>query len=144
MDAITYLRNNEDTIAHRLSLTVKHYADWTQDRVFEESKKCFSGLAEHFKKESMVWNTVRGLQNDLDEVVQQAENQAEEIESEVGRLVMIHVDEPGFEQGLEEIASKFEEHRAFCDKELFPKVKKEISQKNMQRVNAQLEQVILD
>lgn len=143
MDVFKFLLANEEILAQRLSSTAANYSEWTQDRVFEETKRVLEGLKANFDKEKALLNTVHGTAG-VESVVAEAEQQRKDMQADAENLVMLHVDEPGFEQGLETLSSKFEKHRDFCEKTLFPKLKELVSEADLNRVSDQLDAVVLD
>jgi hypothetical protein len=143
MDVFEFLLTNEAHLAHRLSNTASHYSDWTVDRVFEETKRVLDGLRCNFKKEAALINTIHNIEG-MEEVIEEAERHRRDINSAADNLCMIHIDEPGFEQGLESLASRFERHREFCENTLFPMLQEHASPEELQRVADQLDAVVLD
>lgn len=143
MDVFKFLLANEEILAQRLSSTAANYSEWTQDRVFEETKRVLEGLKANFDKEKALLNTVHGTAG-VESVVAEAEQHRKDMQADAENLVMLHVDEPGFEQGLETLSAKFEKHKEFCEKTLFPKLKELVSEADLSRVSDQLDAVVLD
>lgn len=143
MNVFDFLLTNEAHLAHRLTNTAKHYSDWTLDRVFEETKRVLDGLKCNFKKENALISTIRHVE-DMEDVIEEAEQHRKDIRSAADNLCMIHVDEPGFEQGLEDLASKFEQHRMFCENILFPLLEEHADPDELQRIADQLDALVLD
>ncbi len=142
MDVFEFLLTNEAHLAHRLSETAAHYSEWTQDRVFEETKRILDGLESNFNKENALISTINA--EGIDDLVQEAQKHRDELRADAENLCMIHVDEPGFEQGLETLAYKFERHKEFCENTLFPRLKESASPEELESVANQLDAVVLD
>ncbi len=142
MDVFEFLLTNEAHLAHRLSETAAHYSEWTQDRVFEETKRILDGLKSNFTKENALISTIDA--DGLEDIVKEAEKHRTDISADAENLCMIHVDEPGFEQGLETLAYKFERHKEFCENTLFPRLKEHASQSQLDSIANQLDAVVLD
>ncbi|MCC6978125.1 MAG: hypothetical protein IT343_07375 [Candidatus Melainabacteria bacterium] len=143
MDVFEFLLTNEAHLAHRLNKTAAHYADWTQDRVFEETKRVLDGLNGNFKKENAVISTITDIDG-MEDIIAEAERHRNEMKADAENLCMIHVDEPGFEQGLQILADKFERHREFCAKTLFPRLREHAEPEELESIADQLDAVILD
>ncbi len=142
MDVFEFLLTNEAHLAYRLSETAAHYSEWTQDRVFEEVKRILDGLKSNFTKENALISTINA--DGLEDLVKEAEKHREDIKADAENLCMIHVDEPGFEQGLETLAYKFERHKEFCENTLFPRLKEHATDKELESIANQLDAVVLD
>lgn len=144
MDVFEFLLTNEAHLAHRLSETAAHYSTWTQDRVFEETKRILDGLRANFNKENALINTIGAKADGIDDLIKEAEKHRNELKADAENLCMIHVDEPGFEQGLETLAYKFERHKEFCKNTLFPRLKESATPEELDSVANQLDAVVLD
>ncbi len=142
MDVFEFLLTNEAHLAHRLSETAANYSSWTQDRVFEETKTILDGLKSNFTKENALISTIQV--EGMEDILKEAEKHRDEIKEDASNLCMIHVDEPGFEQGLETLAYKFERHKEFCEKTLFPRLKEAATPKQLESAANQLDAVVLD
>ena len=142
MEIFKYLVEDNASIAQRLTETAKNYSVWTQEQVFEEAKKAFSSIKEHFSSESILENNLKNgtaVQSILTEV----SKLKKEITAEVEQIVEIHVDEPGFEQSLETIAAKFTQYSQFCKEKFYPAIQKVLSVDELKYINKQMEQKVL-
>ncbi|HEY9713901.1 MAG TPA: hypothetical protein V6C72_10550 [Chroococcales cyanobacterium] len=137
-----YLNNDMSNIVQRLDATASHYADWPRDRIFEQTKKELAALKIHFSKEALLEQNLKNP-NGTQGLIDKARKQREVIAKEVEDLVMIHVDEPGFEQGLESITEKLGEHMNFCAATFFPSLKEHLTNDDMQHIGEQLDQMVL-
>lgn len=142
MNVFHYLTEDHNAIAKRLSDTIKNYSNWTRDRIFEESKNILQAIKDHFKKEHLLVNNLKD-ESGMHQVLTTLNRQEKELNSQIDNLVMIHVDEPGFEQGLESIAGRFDEHSRFCVKTFFSRVREKLTAKDLHRVETQLERKVL-
>ena len=142
MDVFNYMQSDSDMINDRFIELADNYSEWAQDRVFEETKNALAGVKSHLQKEQLFINNLKD-RSGIDRILEEAQKQREAIISEIEQLVMIHVDEPGFEQGLESIGDKFETHRKFCVDTLYPRLKDRLSPADLQHVSDQLEQKVL-
>lgn len=142
MDVFDILNTEAARITERINDTATNYSEWAFDRVFESTKNSLESIKQHLYKESLLINNLKdeaGMQDLLTEFNQQKNT----IVSEIETLVMIHVDEPGFEQGLERIAKQFGEHQIFCEETFYPQMETKMSGEDLRHFNEQLEQAIL-
>ncbi|MBX9772151.1 MAG: hypothetical protein K2X29_12315 [Candidatus Obscuribacterales bacterium] len=142
MNVFHYLTEDHSAIAKRLEETTENYSKWTRDRIFEESKNILQAIKDHFKKEHLLVNNLKD-ESGMHQVLSTLNKQEKELNSQIDNLIMIHVDEPGFEQGLESIAGRFDEHSRFCGKTFFRRVREKLSPKDLRQVQTQLELKVL-
>ncbi len=142
MDIFKYLKDDGEAIAHRLNETVAEFAQWPQDRLFEESKKAFASLEAHFEKEKMIVNNI----NDSDLIVPLSEKagaQIKDMKEAIDSIIMIHIDEPGYLNALKNLAVKMNEHLRFCLEEYYPALAAGLSANDKENVNSQFENMVL-
>lgn len=142
MDVFKYLIDDGDAIAHRLNETVAEFAQWPQDRLFEETKKAFASLEGHCDKERMIVNNINNSENVVP-LSETAEAQIKAMKADIDSIIMIHIDEPGFLNALKALATKLNEHVAFCKDEYYPALRQGLSAADKEHVNAQFEQMVL-
>src|SRR4030095_8795370 len=142
MDVFNYIQSDSDMINDRFIELAENYSEWAQDRVFEETKNGLAGVKSHFQKEQLLINNLKD-RSGSEKIFAEAQKQQEAIVSEIEQLVMIHVDEPGFEQGLEAIRDKFTTQREFVIDTLYPRLKNRLSPADLRHVSDQLEQKVL-
>ena len=142
MDIFSNLESENANIAQRLSETAKNYSQWARDRIFEEVKKDFALIKEHFAKDSTLENNLKNS-NPVKTLLSEASRQRKEITAEIEQIVEIHVDEPGFEQALESIAEKFSQYGKYCKEQFYPAMKKILSADELKHIQEQLEQKIV-
>jgi hypothetical protein len=141
MNVFEFLTEEAHSVVRRFNDVVEHYpatADWTWDRAFEETKKDITMLTEHLKKESVVESNVSQSQ-DMTAQMDKAALQRKEINSSIDNVLMIHVDEAGFKEGLQKIAEKLDEHTMFCTKSYYPLLEQHLSANELQNIQDQLE-----
>jgi hypothetical protein len=141
MDVFNYLDEDNKKIAETLRQIVQNYSGWAFERVFEEAKKVFESIKNHFAKDTLLENNMKNpkqLENLLSEVAQKRKD----ITADIEQIVEIHVDEPGFEQSLETIANKYDQYHQYCKDKLYPKMKESLSPDEKKHIEEQLEQKI--
>jgi transcriptional regulator with XRE-family HTH domain len=142
IDVFEYLKQDGAHIAERLNTTVNQYSEWPRDRFFEETKRTLEAVRGYFSKESLLSNNLKDTQG-TEAIVEEAEKQRGNIQADIENLVMVHVDEPGFDQMLGSIADKMNQHCDFCEEEFFPAMKEHLSADDIKHVKEQLDQEIL-
>jgi excinuclease UvrABC nuclease subunit len=142
MDIFAYLEDDGAKIGQRLSETAKNYSEWSRDRIFEEAKKAFASVKEHFAREVILESNIKNGQP-IQALLTEASKQKKEITAEIESIVEIHVDEPGFEQALEDIAAKYAQYAQYCKDKYYPAIKKILSADDLKHINEQMEQKIL-
>ncbi len=141
MNIFDFLTEEAHSVVKRLNNVVEHYpatADWTWDRAYEETKKDIVMLTEHLKKEKTVESNVSDPDNVVDQM-NAAALQRKEIKSSIDNVLMIHVDEAGFKEGLKKIADTLNEHTDFCARSYYPLLQQHITPDQMQNIQDQLE-----
>lgn len=141
MNIFKYLKDDGLSIANRLEEACQNYSEWTMGHVFEETKRDLDGITSHFHKVSLLLNNLKKARA-IDGILAEEKDRQDVIKADLGNLVMIHVDEPGFEQALETILAKFENYLQFCNKVLFPALEERLSKRDFQRVEEQLDQAV--
>jgi hypothetical protein len=129
------------SVGRRFNAVVEHYpatSDWTWDHAFEETKKDIAMLTDHLKKEEIVESNVPDPESVSTEM-ETAAAQRKEIGSSVDNVLMIHVDEAGFKEGLVKIAKTLNEHAAFCRNSYYPLLREHLGEKRLQKIGDQLE-----
>lgn len=142
MNVFELLSDDSAHTSARLREAASCYSEWTFDRVFESTKKSLESIKQHLDKEQLLLNNLKKTAG-LEEVVSKFSEQKKDILSEMESLVMLHVDEPGFEQELEEIAAKFDAHRDYCRDTFYPAMEKSLSSSDFAHVQEQFGQIIL-
>lgn len=143
MNVFEYLKNDEEHILSSLEQLTEHYPDWSMDRVFEGIKQAIDSLQKHIhKKESMVLANVHAREK-IEDLIAKFEDKKTAIDEIVENLVMIHVDEPGFEQQMTRLTKYFKEFSRFSQEELYPAILKVATKDELRRMNEQLETMVL-
>jgi hypothetical protein len=141
MNIFDFLSGEGRSIVRRLNAVVEHYpacSDWTWDHTFDETKKDIFMLAEYLREEKLVESMVRGPHN-LKAHMYNAAEQRREINACLDHVLMIHIDEEGFREGLKKLAEKLDEHTNFCINSYYPLLEQNLSNDAMQNLEDQLE-----
>ena len=82
--------------------------------------------------------------SEMDDMISMFRDKKSEINELISdKLVMIHVDEPAFEELLEQLAKKVENLFRFCDEELYPTVKSSATDHELQSIKRSVEDMVL-
>jgi len=143
MDVFDYLSIDESRLSEKLKAVATNYSLWSRDQVFEQAKRTLVGVRGFFEKEKLLMSTSKGGDG-IEDVIRQVQRQRADILSDADDLVMIHIDEPAFEDGLVSMSGKFQRYVQFCEKTFYPTIQKRLSDTDRAKLNAQLEIQILD
>ncbi len=141
MNIFDFLTEEAHSVVQRFNEVVEHYpatADWTWDRAFEETKKDIDMLTAHLKKETVVESNIPDP-NDVSEQMHTAAAQRKDINSSIDNVLMIHVDEAGFREGLKKIAEKLDAHTDYCSKSYYPLLMQHLPAEKLKTIQDQLE-----
>jgi hypothetical protein len=142
MDIFEYLEAEHSEIELKLKEIINNYPNWSRERVFDAVKVVCDDIRGHLKKQKFLL-----LDNIVDDVTKikslldECNKDREKIEQEIGQLVMVHVDEPGYDEYLKNLFIVIEQHVTFTQR-LYKTIKQVVSSKNLDRVNAQLQEMI--
>lgn len=136
------LEREEQAIIDQIDLLINNYATWGMDEVFANVKAAIDLIRKHIhQKENLVLARVQS-KSGIEGIVKRFYDLRTEIDETIDNLVMIHVDEPGFEQLLEKLATQFKEVVRLSQDELFPAVEQMASQEEIREINTQLTRML--
>lgn len=143
MNIFTYLETDEDHLKETMWDVTNNYPEWTQDRVFESVKNIIDSIHLHIKKNNeLLLSNVRDREG-LTDVLSKWNEQTENINETINSLIMIHVDEPGFEQLLIRLSKMVDNLIALCRDELYPAVRSVATDAEIKRMNKHLDSLVL-
>ncbi len=143
MNIFRYLKSDENHLQESLWDVTVNFTEWTQDHVFESVKQNIASINAHIeKKNSLLVSAFRG--NDgMNDIEAKWDDYTNQIHEMINTLVMIHVDEPGFEQLLIRLAQKVDNMIRFCRDEMYPAVREGVSEDDLAGINKRLDQMVL-
>lgn len=142
MNPFDLLEREEQAIIDQIDLLIANYATWSMDEVFANVKAAIDLIRNHIhRKENLVLGRVQSKEG-LEDIVKRFYQLRTEIDETIDNLVMIHVDEPGFEQLLEKLAAQFKNVVRLSQEELFPAIEKAASQDEIREINTQLTRLL--
>lgn len=140
MNIFEYFRDDDKRIKKMAAEIAEHYADWPQDRVFESVKRLIESVEKHIERtESLLLSHFNEHDPAMDEVTNKWKQKRTEIEELIDGLVMVHVDEPGFEDTLIRLSKLIENLARFDKEELYPSVFENSSDSELTRINKRFE-----
>jgi len=136
MNIFEYFRDDDKRVRAMAAEIVEHYADWPQDRVFESVKRLIEGVDKHMSRvETLLLTRFNENDPDMASVMARFNTKKAEIKEVIDSLVMVHVDEPGFEDTLMRLSKLIENLARFDKEELYPKVQECASEKDLSSMN---------
>lgn len=143
MNIFDYLKTDEKHLSQSLWTLAKNYPEWTQDHVFQSMKNAIDSIHAHInKKNDLLLNNVHD-KGEMGEVMDKWLYQTNAINEHINSLVMVHVDEPGFEELLIRLAKMVDNLISFSDDELIPAVKAAATRAEIKQMNSHLDSLVL-
>ncbi|MBX9573288.1 MAG: hypothetical protein K2X77_30595 [Candidatus Obscuribacterales bacterium] len=141
MNIFEYLLTDERHIQEKLHTVADNYADWPQPKVFDGVRHAIDSVTAHVTKVNNI--LLRDLPNEaMGGLTAKWKELAQSIEDSIENLTQIHVDEPGFEQLFIHLSRAFDSLAGFEQEELFPALKKNAKEDDIDRWNANLESMV--
>ncbi|MDX2107488.1 MAG: hypothetical protein SFY67_13890 [Candidatus Melainabacteria bacterium] len=136
MNIFEYFRDDDKRVKAMAAEIVEHYADWPQDRVFESVKRLIEAVEKHMHRiETLLLTRFNEHDPEMESVMARWSTKKLEIKDVIDGLVMVHVDEPGFEDTLMRLSKLIENLARFDKEELYPKVQEFATEKDLQAMN---------
>ncbi len=136
MNIFEYFRDDDKRVKAMAHEIVEHYADWPQDRVFESVKKLIEVVEKHMHRvETLLLTRFNENDPEMESVMARWSTKKLEIKDCIDGLVMVHVDEPGFEDTLMRLSKLIENLARFDKEELYPKVQECATEKDLSAMN---------
>lgn len=143
MNIFNYLKTDEDHLKELMWDVTNNYPEWTQDRVFESVKNVIDSVHAHIKKKNeLLLSNVRGHET-ISDVLAKWDEQTTNIDETINSLIMIHVDEPGFESLLIKLSKMVDNLISFSRDELYPAVRSVASEDELKRMDKHLDSLVL-
>lgn len=143
MNIFRYLKSDENHLQESLWDVTVNFTEWTQDHAFESVKQSIASINAHIeKKNSLLVSTFRG-DDRMGDIVEKWDDYTKQLHELIDNLVMIHVDEPGFEQLLIRLSQNVDNMIRFCRGEMYPAVRELVSEDDLANINRRLDQMVL-
>ncbi len=129
-------------IEEKLIELTDNYDSWSREKVFDSVKVVCDAIMGHLKKqENILLNNLTNTE-DLAALMQSAQVDRAKVEEEIGQLVMVHVDEPAYEEYLSNLLKVIEEHIAFS-KSFYAKLRDNANPSELKKINQSLKDMVL-
>jgi len=142
MDIFEYLAEEHNDIDEKLIELTDNYETWSREKVFDHVKVVCDAIMGHLKKQENILLSNLTKTADLVPLMQDAQVDRAKVEEEIGQLVMVHVDEPGYQEYLSNLLKVIEEHISFS-KSFYAKLKENANPAELKKINESLKDMVL-
>lgn len=142
MDIFEYLSAEQKDIEEKLIELTDNYDTWSREQVFDRVKVVCDAIMGHLKKQSNLLLDNLTKTEDLVPLMQEAQTDRAKVEEEIGQLVMVHVDEPAYEEYLSNLLRVIEEHIQFS-KSFYARLKDNANPNEIKSINQSVKDMIL-
>lgn len=142
MDIFSYFEEETLDIEKKLEDVTANYDSYSTEQVFDKVKVVCDSIMAHLKKQTdlLLANIDKTAQ--IEPLLLECQRDRAKVEEEMGQLVMVHVNEPGYDAYLAKLLKVIEEHVAFSRK-FYAKLKEAVPPGQLEKVNEQLTQMVL-
>lgn len=142
MNIFEYFDEEERDIEAKLEALTANYEIWTREQVFDKVKEVCDAITGHLKKQStLLVSNIKG-HDSLSDLYEAAQRDHRKVEDEIGQLVEVHVDEPGYDEYLKNLLNVLHEHIAFS-KKLYADIKAKVEPASLDALNEKFNNMIL-
>jgi flavorubredoxin len=142
MDIFEYLVAEHKDIEEKLIELTDNYTVWSREKVFDRVKVVCDAIMGHLKKQQTILLHNLTKTEDLIPLMQECQVDRAKVEEEIGQLVMVHVDEPGYEEYLSNLLRVIEEHITFS-KKFYANLKAKANPAEIKQIDSQLKDMVL-
>jgi len=142
MDIFEYLAEEHNDIDEKLIELTDNYETWSREKIFDRVKVVCDAIMGHLKKQENILLNNLSKTPDLVALMQEAQVDRAKVEEEIGQLVMVHVDEPGYQEYLSNLLRVIEDHIAFS-KTFYAKLKENANPAELKKINESLKDMVL-
>ena len=142
MEIFAFLEEEALDIEKKLKELRKNYSQWSREHVFDRVKLICDAIGGHLKKEKdLLTGNVDLHSAQVKELMSEREKDSAKLTEEVGQLVMVHVDEPEYEECLNKLLQAVEQHVSFS-RHFYARLKGQMTQGQLDSTNQQLTDVV--
>jgi hypothetical protein len=142
MDIFAFLEEEVLDIEKKLKELIENYSEWSREHVFDRVKLICDAIGAHTKKEkALLVENVDTTSSEMQSLMTEYNKDRAKLTEEVGQLVMVHVDEPEYQECLGKLRKVVEEHVTFSRK-FYADLKKNMTQSQVELSNQQLSDVV--
>jgi len=136
------LAEEHNDIDEKLIELTDNYETWSREKIFDRVKVVCDAIMGHLKKQENILLNNLSKTPDLVALMQEAQVDRAKVEEEIGQLVMVHVDEPGYQEYLSNLLRVIEDHIAFS-KTFYAKLKENANPAELKKINESLKDMVL-
>jgi flavorubredoxin len=142
MDIFEYLVEEHKDIEEKLIELTDNYTVWSREQVFDRVKVVCDAIMGHLKKQENILLNNLTKTEDLMPLMKECQADRAKVEEEIGQLVMVHVDEPGYEEYLSNLLKVIEEHITFS-KRFYADLRANANPAEIKNIDAKLKDMVL-
>lgn len=135
MELFSYLREEEQMAKSSLEDLIKGFGVRNREEVFDEVKAVLDRLRGYIKKQSvLLLDRIVDLDGVETALLKGTTSKRDQLLAEVGNLVMVHVDEPGYLSYLTALLERTEDYFNNSDK-LYAELQKSLPKEGLDKLN---------
>ncbi|HEY9677980.1 MAG TPA: hypothetical protein V6C76_08215 [Drouetiella sp.] len=142
MDIFEYLVAEQSDIEQKLIELTDNYETWSREKIFDRVKVVCDAIMGHLKKQENILLNNLSKTPDIQKMMEEAQVDRAKIEEEIGQLVMVHVDEPAYDEYLSNLLKVIEQHMAFS-KDFYSRLKANANPSEIKKINQSLNDMVL-
>jgi len=142
MDIFEYFDFETNDIEMKLMELNNNYSTWSRGRTFDRVKLICDSIVGHLKKQQHLLLDNLTPSPELNAFMQECQKDRTKVDDEIGQLVMVHVDEPAYNEYLLHLLKVIEEHIRYS-REFYQKVRSLASKQDITNVNCKLMDMVL-
>jgi hypothetical protein len=140
-DIFSYLKEEEDLAESGLKELVDGFREKTREEVFDEVKLDCDRLRGYLKKQSALLLDHLKDQGGITAQLKDTVKERDELFADMDNLVMVHVDEPGYQEYLANLLQRSKNY-FYASETLYGKLKEVLPKQNLYEINENLRVVI--
>ena len=142
MDIFSYFDEEILDIEKKLTDVTANYKSYTTEQVFDKVKVVCDSIMAHLKKQDSLLLSNIDKTPEIEGLMVGCQKDRAKIEEEIGQLVMVHVNEPEYDDYLANLLKVIEEHMTFS-RTFYKNLKQHVSESQLAKINEQLTQMLL-
>ncbi len=142
MDIFNYFDEECADIEKKLKAVTENYHTWSREKVFDQVKLICDSIMGHLKKQENLLLANIDKTTALQESLDACQRDRARVEEEIGQLVMVHVDEPAYDEYLANLLKAIEQHIEFS-RGFYKRLREIVPSNQLETVNTQLADMVL-
>ena len=137
MNIFAFFQEEQQDIDEKLRYVTENYATLTREEVFDKVKYIGDAVTGHLKKQEKLLLAHIEKSEKVQPFLEAVQKDRANLEEELGQLVMVHVDEPEYQECLKRLLLIFDDHIKFSN-EMYEKLKEFLSAQDLVEINEEL------